>query len=177
MKKNWIILIVVIILLIGTIIIVNMIERKNNRYIPPEGDEEIYQLTEEEVARVNANSNLLGCELLGEAPEPSTDSLMVDIRKDTEDYYMCFQYRGKSPITAINLYSADADIYGISVGDTVDSANDILIAEGYVRTSAPENTFNYRKHYVCIGFDFDDNGVLVGLGICIEDPAYRDIEY
>ncbi len=173
MKKKWIILGIVMILVIGTVITVNVIERTNNRYVPPEGDEEIYQLTEEEVARVNANSNLLGCELLGKNPAPSYEG---PIRKDTDDNYMCFPYRGESLITAINLYSEDADIYGISVGDTVDSANSVLLAEGYVRTSAPENTFNYRKHYVCIGFDFDDDGVLVDLGIGVEDPAYRDVD-
>lgn len=59
----------------------------------------------------------------------------------------------------------------------INGANSVLLAEGYERTSASENTYNYRKHYVCIGFDFDDNGVLVGLGISVEDLAYRDIEY
>ena len=140
--------------------------------------EEIYALTEQEVARINANSNLLGCVLLSEAPEDSTTALSTSIRQDTRDEYMCFPYRGAQYITAINLVSQDADIFGISVGDTVSSANAVLLTEGYVQQeSAPENIHIYRKHYISISYTNNDDGVLLDLGISVQDPAIRDIDY
>ena len=178
MKKFWIILVVAILIIVALFSIAIAIYSYNNRYVPLEGDEEIYALTEQEVARINANSNLLGCVLLSEAPEDSTTALRTFIRRDTSDYYMCFPYRGAQYITAINLVSEDADIFGISVSDTVSSANAVLLAEGYSQQeSAPENIHIYRKHYICIFFKFNDDGVLIKIGISIQDPATRDIVF
>ena len=90
---------------------------------------------------------------------------------------MCFPYRGAQYITAINLVSQDADIFGISVGDTVSSANAVLLTEGYVQQeSAPENIHIYRKHYISLSYTYND-GVLIKIGISVQDPATRDIDY
>ena len=84
MKKFWIILVIAILISVGIFFISRAIYSYNNRYVPPEGNEEIYALTEQEVARINANSNLLGCVLLSEAPEDSTTVYQLQLDRTPE---------------------------------------------------------------------------------------------
>ncbi|NLT12069.1 MAG: hypothetical protein GXY06_06635 [Clostridiaceae bacterium] len=178
MKKFLIILFAAIVIAVGIFFIARAIYSYNNRYIPPEGDEEIYALTEQEVDRINANSNLLGCELLSEAPNGSITAVHTSIREGSRDFYYCFPYRGAQYITEINLVSEDADIFGISVGDTVKSASSVLLEEGYSQQeSAPENIHIYRKHYIFISYTFNEDEVLVILGTSVQDPASQYINY
>ncbi len=153
-------------------------QEDEEEYIPSGSFIADFVLTEQEVYRINNNSNLLGCELLGEAPEGAITAISNSIRSDTQDEYICFPYRGEHLITVIKLVSEDADILGISVGDTIESAEAVLLEDGYSRQeSAPDNYHIYRMIFVSISLKYDEDNVIVEMGISVNDPFEENIDY
>ena len=177
--KNKLVLIIVVVVSICVlfVIVINIIDHFKYRYVPPQGDEETYNLTEEEVARINANSNMLGCTLLADAPEGAMTAIPKGIRNfDDGNYFMCFPYRKRSCITSIRLYSEEADIYGISVGDNIEEASQISLEKGYIVSeySLPDKK-RFDKYYISISINYDSSQTITGIGIDVNDPEVKMI--
>ena len=175
--KKLVIIVVSILLCIGLFLIARSIYNNKNQYKPLEGDEELYALTEQEVDRINANSNFLGCVLLGESHEDATAQL-TEIRDSTKDYYICFPYRGGNYITAINLFSEDANFYGISVGDSLEKMALVMDEQDFLQQgSTPECTLRFAKYYISVSFGYNEENVITEISLSVTDPVYVGIDY
>ena len=176
MKKVGIIIVVCILLCICVCFIAHSIYNNINQNKPLKGNEEMYALTEQEIVHINDNSNFLGCVLLDESCE--TTAVVQIIRNETKDYYMCFPYRDGNYITTVNLFSKDANFYGISIGDSLEKMAFIMEEQGFLKQdSAPENTINFRKYYIAVSFMYDDENVINSVSCSVIDPVYIGITY
>lgn len=118
--------------------------------------EQTYEIAEQ----VNAESDLLGIELLGIEPSDAKEGETISLA-DGSSNYTCVQYVGKSRITQIVFMTEKPNLFGISVGDKVSSLKDKLTEIGFEKisdegakllTTRYEKAVIYQKAYVSLQF-------------------------
>lgn len=126
-------------------------------YVQEKRWEFLYQKNLQTVAELNENSYFYGVELLG-APPKDYDKNGKNVLPTTEaDSYSCEQYYDVYGVFSIAIYSEDAHVFGIHVGDSYQEAVAILEDNGYEWEEVPPSTaevkgerFRYVKDHTAI---------------------------
>lgn len=135
--------------------------------------DEKYEETLKEIEQINNNSNFWGYKLLDDAPKNAVSGLPQTLRKDaSDDIYYIDSYHGSTKIVTMILKSSDANLLGISPGDSKQDIEEKFDESNFTQVkSSIENRIRYEAYHINLNFDMTKDGFIETISISIVDPT------
>ncbi|WP_455716263.1 hypothetical protein [Anaerosporobacter sp.] len=170
MKKN--LKVFVLFSILSLLVCSNGCARRSSKNNENKSDD-LYEATLEEIEQINNNSNFFGYKLLDDAPKNAVSGLPQTLRKDaSDDIYYIDSYHGSTKIVTMILKSSDANLLGISPGDSKQDIEEKLDESNFTQDkSTIESRIRYEAYHINLIFDITKDGFIETISISIADPT------
>jgi hypothetical protein len=94
-----------------------------------------------------------------------------------DDRFDCFPYDGEAFITHFYLHSTTTNVYGISNGQSIDSIDAVMKAEGFEKVADDVNQVVYEKYDITVSFFLNEDKLVFEIRISVINSREAEKTY